>query len=452
MKHFLKDIVSTNQSQGLRFFLIKSTSATFLLKIIFTGLGFITHVLLARLLGAANYGSYAYIMAWIGLLAIPATLGFNQLLIREIAIYRVRENWENMQGLLRFSNRLILWFSITLVLTAVGISGLLFDLADDLSIYNFWIALLMLPLISLNQLRSAALLGMNRIILSQLPEMLIGPFSFIVLIGGAYLLFYQDLSVSLILFFKLISFSIVFGFGAYWLHHIIPQAVKIAKPNIEQHSLVWFKSALPFLFISGMHIINTSTDTIMLGAIKGAEAAGIYTVANQGASLVVFTLAAANTALAPIIAQLYAAGEREKLQRIITKGVRMTFLVSLPFALGFVILGDQFLLIFGEDFVVGYAALSILVLGQLINVGMGSVGILLNMTGFPRDVAIAVTISAVLNVILNALFIPKWGIAGAAFATSMTLVIWNTLLAFKVYKRLGIHSTIFGKMNFGVTT
>ena len=49
-----------------------------------------------------------------------------------------------------------------------------------------------------------------------------------------------------------------------------------------------------------------------------------------------------------------------------------------------------------------------------------------------------------LNVVLNAMMIPRWGIAGAATATAFVMILWNSMLAIVVYKRLGVHSTVLG--------
>jgi len=84
--------------------------------------------------------------------------------------------------------------------------------------------------------------------------------------------------------------------------------------------------------------------------------------------------------------------------------------------------------------------------GQLINAATGSVGLLLIMTGYERDAAICVGISAVLNVVLNATLIPKWGLTGAAIATTSSMMVWNILLAIWVYRRLRIHSTALGEI------
>ena len=122
-------------------------------------------------------------------------------------------------------------------------------------------------------------------------------------------------------------------------------------------------------------------------------------------------------------------------------------LFSLPVAAGLLVFGQRFLLIFGAEFTTGRAALSILSAGQLINVAMGAVGLLLVMTGHERDAAKGIGIGALLNIILNALMIPRWGLEGAAIANAGSIIAWNVLLALWVYRRLGIDATAFGPVN-----
>ena len=181
--------------------------------------------------------------------------------------------------------------------------------------------------------------------------------------------------------------------------------------------------------------------------MKGAVSAGIYNVANRGAELIIFVLNSINMVLAPTIAALYTQGDKERLQNIITLSVRIVLLFSLPVALGLVFFGKYFLMIFGNEFVLGNKALTILSIAQLFNCAMGSVGLLLIMTGHQRQAAIGVVISAVLNVIFNALFIPIWGIEGAAIATGISIISWNSIYVVWVYRKLGIYTTALGKIS-----
>ncbi|MCX7847292.1 MAG: polysaccharide biosynthesis C-terminal domain-containing protein, partial [bacterium] len=82
--------------------------------------------------------------------------------------------------------------------------------------------------------------------------------------------------------------------------------------------------------------------------------------------------------------------------------------------------------------------------GQVVNACAGSVALLLTTTGHESEALKGVTLGAVINVIGNAILIPRLGITGAAIGTAVSTVVWNVALAVYVYKRLGINPTIFG--------
>jgi O-antigen/teichoic acid export membrane protein len=195
------------------------------------------------------------------------------------------------------------------------------------------------------------------------------------------------------------------------------------------------------MLISGMHVINHRTDTLMLGAMNGVEAVGIYTVASRGAQLILLIQIAVNAALAPTIAGLYAAGKMRRLQSVITKSARGVLLISMLIAIALILFGNQFLTLFGPEFILGYSSLAILAGGCVVNAATGAVGLVLMMTRHERDAAVGVGSGVALNVVLNALLIPQWGAEGAATASSLSMIARNLLMVLLVYRRLGIHST-----------
>lgn len=431
-----------NKASALKGRLAMSATGSFGLKIASAGLSFVIGLLLARLLGTAGYGTYAYAMNWVGLLAVPGALGLDRLLVREIAAYETKAEWCFMRGLLKWSNQTVLMVSSGLALMAAFIGWVLVGRQDSLVLISFLIALTSLPLVTLIRLRQSVLRGLNRVVAGQAPEMLIQPMLFICFIGVAYLLLGGNLTAPWALGINIAATGIAFVVGTRVLLKTLPPAIEETFPSYKIRE--WIRSALPLMLITGMKIINAKTDILMLGAMKGSKDAGIYAVANRGAELITFILIAVNLALAPIVVNLFAAGEMKKLQSVIIRSARVILLFSLPIGFALIIFGHWFLLLFGEDFTQGRTSLTILSFGQIVNASMGSVGLLLVMTGHERSAAIGTGISAVLNVILNALLIPAWGIAGASIATASSMIVSNILLAIWVYRTTSIHSTALG--------
>lgn len=420
----------------------KGATGTFSMKVINAGLVFISSVLLARFLGTGGYGTYTFVMAWIGLLTIPALLGLENLIVREMAVYQTRTAWGMIRGLLRKANQIVSLSSLSLALIATAVAfTLIKDTAHQLP-YAFGLGMIILPLNSLTCVRQATMRGLHKFIIGQLPELLIRPLLFIALVSGIYLFMKDNLTVLWVIGMQTSAVGVAFLVGTWYLLRIMPPETRDAAPVYQTSQ--WLKSALPLLLIGGMTVINARTDVVMLGILKGADEVGIYHVAYRGAELITFALTAVNVVLGPTVATLYSKSDMVQLQRIITRSARMVMLIAFPIAFSLIFFGHWFLLIFGDNFTQGKIAMAILSIGQFTIAGMGSVGVVLVMTGHERDAAWGIGFGAFFNIILNFLLIPKWGIEGAAAATATSMIIWNLLLVSRVYRRTSIHTTALG--------
>ena len=181
----------------------------------------------------------------------------------------------------------------------------------------------------------------------------------------------------------------------------------------------------------------------MIGMFRGTTDVGVYTAASMIAGIVPFTLVAANTIVAPVISELFTQHRMAELQGIITFITRWIFMLTIPIVLGIMILGEFILSLFDPTFVSGYVALIILTVGQIINVFAGSVAFLLTMTSHQNRAAKVMGISAFMNIILNLILVPIYGIMGAAIATSVTMIFWNITMLVLVQKHLNINPSAF---------
>lgn len=429
---------------GLRALLIRGASGTFALQIISMGLGFLTGLLLARLLGAAGYGAYAYALSWIAVLGVPAVLGLDTLLVRDVAAYRVRSSWGLTSGLLRRANQAVMLVSITLAGLAALVAWALSDRFDAGVLPTLLVALVLLPLVSLVRLRQAALRGLQQVVLGQVPETLVRPFLFLALTGGIFFYFGDGFVPAWAMVLNVVVTGVAFVVGTLLLRRAIPQTVVKASPVYQNRT--WVRSVLPLMVLRGLQAVNGQAAPVLLGTIGGVEGVGIYAVASRGADLISFVAFAANVALSPVIASLYAAGDMRRLQRVVTKSVRVVLFCSLSAALVLVLFRGFFLGLFGEEFTRGGTALITLVVGLLVYAATAPAGALLVMTGYERDATLAVGTGALLNVILNVVFIPRYRLEGAASATAISMTLLSIIMVVLVYRRLGIHATALGRI------
>ncbi|UOQ87009.1 flippase [Gracilibacillus salinarum] len=422
--------------------LVRSISGSIILKIIGSFLAFVTSIILARLLGVVEYGEYSYIIALIGLLSIPTNNGFPNMIIRFISAYKTRSEWSQLKGLLKVSNILALIISLSIFLVTLCIVLSLDINFDEKTII---VGLLLLPLLALNAVRTGILKGLNNVILGQMPENLIIPAVFIIILFLTRFIIGIDLDATTAIIIRVLTVGIAFLVGVLFLRAKIPFQVKNTK---EKYNIkTWIHSAIPLLLVGGMMYLNNRFDILMLGVLKNSTDVGIYQVVTKGAELIIFALTALNSVFSPRFSSLYVDNKMLELQKMVTLSARLIFFISLPIALLFIFYGGTILSFFyGNEYAIGGTSLAILAFGQLVNAAFGSVGQLLIMTGYEKFNAFGVAVAAVSNIILNAILIPKWGIIGAATATSISLIVWNVLLAYGVYKKINIYPTLIGKI------
>ena len=94
---------------------------------------------------------------------------------------------------------------------------------------------------------------------------------------------------------------------------------------------------------------------------------------------------------------------------------------------------------FGEKYISAAPALQILAIGFMFHTLLGLNGLSLVIAGESRFISLSTFIASVLNVVLNALLIPDYGMIGAATATSVSYFIGNALTSLRLYQKTRIH-------------
>jgi O-antigen/teichoic acid export membrane protein len=408
------------------------------IRCVFMALEFITAVLMARLLGASEYGVYAYAYALIRILALPAQAGFPTLAVRETAAYVAKRDWSHLKGLLIRINQSALVFSLAVAAIAIAISVWVGYQANRSAFLTLCWALVLLPFIALGNIRGGTLRGLHKVVQGQLPENVIRPGLMLALMAGVALFNRDAITATTSMLIHLVAAAMAFALGAWMLWRCVPKEVQLASATYDTGR--WLASAWPLSLFGGLQMLNSQFSIIALGVYASPEAVGVFRVVSQIALVVGFALTSINMAIAPHIARLYALGSRDQLQNIATWSARS--IVVITAVLGAVILFSGRPLLtqaFGPEFEDGYGALLVLSLGQVMSALTGASMILLNMTGHERLATKSVLAAAVINVALNVIFVPAFGVAGAAWATTASLIILNVIAARHVVKRLGVN-------------
>lgn len=419
----------------------KKAFFSLLIQIIGIASSFLLLVILAQLLGVKDYGNYIYVITWINILVLIAKFGLDFLLVRYVAAYQGEKKWGYLKGVIFWSFRSSLLISLFLGSGLVVFVWCFADHIDAILVELFYVAVLLIPLISSSELILAVLRGLHYIVLYQIIGYVL---RYTFLLGIVIFIFYfleSPLSSFLVICLNVVISLFILILSIVLLIRYLPRSVKSTPAilNITE----WKIAVLPFFFIDSMWLIVNRTDTVMLGMMLTTKEAGIYASASNISTLVVFGLHAFNTFMAPTISKLYTTGEKQELQQLIT----LAAWGSLGFATMAILflagMGKFILSLFGEDFVAGYMPLVTLLLSQMVIATTGLAGMLMVMTGKQKIFAKIMGLSAVANVILNYILIPLLGMTGAAIATGISVIFWHLAVLWHVQKWSGINPTVF---------
>jgi len=409
-------------------------------------LSYALSIILARLLGAEEFGIYVYVMTWVSVLSIPATFGFDRLVVRELAVYNSEKRWSEVRGFLKVSIIVILTQSLVIMVLSYLILSFFIQISNKELYTSLLIGVLAVPFLGLINLGKGILRGIGRVVYSQMPNMFFLPFLMLVLLVTLKFIWNLNITAFNVIFLYIVASLITIILLVAFLKKYLPQEVFIDTFNRKYKIKQWMGAAFSFFVLSGMHIINSRTDIIMLGMFKTTADVGYYNVAARLSDVLTTVLLSVNGVIAPTISSLYSSGDKNKLQAFITKSSRLIFFLSLPVGIVLFFFGSWILRLYGKDFVEGLVVLRILLIAQFVNFSCGSVGLILNMTGNERITAFGFGVSALINVILNMFLIPIYGKEGAAVATGISIILWNITLFILIKKKLSLNTSAFSRI------
>jgi O-antigen/teichoic acid export membrane protein len=395
--------------------------------------GFGLHILLGRVLGSSAYGLYSLGASVWRIAQSVSSLGLNQGVVRFCAMYQGVGNKARLKGTI-FSALVISLISSMLM------GGILFALSGTIARELFrapelaWILRffgIALPFYVLMGITTSFAQAFRRIDYQQGVHNVFRPLVNFALVGLAFLLGFRLAGA---VYGFLISGVLSAGLGFYFLWKLFPELVSISMTDHQSAQLLRF--SVPVFFISISYLLATYTDRIMLGYFKKANDVGIYNAASATALQLTIFLGAIIGIFSPMVSDLYNKGIRKELKSLFTTVTKWVFTLTLPLFIILALFSKDIMLIFGIEFVSGWIVLVLLGFAQLINVGTGPVGILLQMTGkqdidFVNGILLLCT-----NIGLNIWLIPLYGITGAGAATAVSLILIHTLRLIEVGKIL----------------
>ena len=213
---------------------------------------------------------------------------------------------------------------------------------------------------------------------------------------------------------------------------------KLDKPNDKSEFFTIteiFKTSSPMALSAIAYFIMQSIDIIILSIYEGFDQIAYYSVSVKLAMLTTLALMSVNIVIAPRIAEIYENQKMRKLQELIKHSTRIIFLISICILSVLFFFSEEILSLFGQGYIVAKNALLFLLAAQFFNAVSGPGAIYLNMTGRQKTLNKILVSALIINISLNFYLIPTQGINGAATATLVSLIIWNTITTVIIYSR-----------------
>ncbi len=237
------------------------------------------------------------------------------------------------------------------------------------------------------------------------------------------------------------------SYGAKFLMNRV-RNLKFVKASYENKKVL--EVAYTIIFTGMSIMLYTQADIWILGMFSSTETVGIYGVAAKLALLVYFPMVAFGSIVPSLIASIHFSGDLQELRRVVRESTRWILSIAMPIIIILLLEGKYILnYAYGSEFEAGYIVLVILTIGQMIKAGSRMVGSMFQMTGEHKVYMKINIVFGILNIILNLVLVPLYGMLGAATATAFCLSMVDIISIFVIHKRLSVLTLAKG-LNFDV--
>ncbi len=404
-------------------------------------LALVSQVLLARWMGAFEFGVYIYVWTWVLMIGALSDLGLSSAAKRFVPEYSELGALNHLRGFLSGSRWLA--FAIATGIGLVGALGvtLLAPVLDHYAIIPLYLACLTIPIYGLVQAQAGIAQSYDWPNLALMPFYIWRQAAITVLMGVAWTFGAPTDAVTAMLIAVATTYIVTIGQLFVLNRRLkakVPQGPKTYAPKI------WLATSLPIFVVESFYLLLTYVDILALEHFGSPDQVAVYYAGARLLAIVAFVYFAIAGATTHKFTQYHVSGDSKRLASFFAEATRWTFWPSLAVCAAILAFGQPLLKLFGPNFEQGYAVMLILAVGMMARAAVGPAERLLNMLGERKPCAAIYAIAFTINLVLCIVLIPRIGIEGAAAATSTALAAESLMLYRVAKRRLGFHVFIMG--------
>tara|TARA_B100000315_G_scaffold250130_1_gene282466 strand:+ start:2643 stop:4148 length:1506 start_codon:yes stop_codon:yes gene_type:complete len=428
-------------------FAVKGVGVVFVFSIIAAFLGYLVRLMLARNLTVEEFGLFYAVFAFLGMIGIFKSLGFDKALVKFIPEFRHR----NRDDLIKSS--IIYVAAIELVTNSIIITAVyLFSNFLAVHFFNNSQASIILRLMAIAFFIDSFVVIVKYVLQA---------FKKIIYFSGIDLI-----RMLLIMIMIVIGFKAGYGIGSPIVAYIITPLILLVI-----FSIILFKKAFPEFFhtkiLKGRQLFKTLseykinkysmnimlisaggmilgyTDIMVLTYFSGLAAVGLYSIALPTTRVLIYFARAIAGILIPLTSDLWVKGKKNLLKIGMEELYKYSFIILVPAALTLFSFADVIInIFFGSDYILAATAMRILSIGMIFHIIYSINADFLSGIGHPHVNSKNIGLAAIFNLIGNLILIPLIGINGAAITTMMSYLMMMIYSTIKIRKFIDVRFPI----------
>ncbi len=391
---------------------------------------FVFAIYAANILGSEAFGQLSFALTLLALVAIFSDFGLSTLLVKKVVQDKAQKDEQA-------SRVLILKCCFTGLILIVALSYLsLIHAASDVWTFTL-ITGIGLVVGSYAQVMSAVFKGLNLIPYDGIAKIVYGLLN----AGGCILALMLNYGLVGIAVGTLLA-SMIYFFLTYLInrrYHLI--TISAVRPFTIGPYLTVFQASMPFGILAILGAMYFRIDTIMLQHMKGPAEVGVYNAAYRLFEVMLIIPSVFSLVLLPILSDALAKSDHRAVEILTQQIIRYFSYVSIPIAVIVTLSAHQIIALFYpiNEYADSVKALQILIWAIVAVFISGTTSTLINSGKLPQINTWIAFVMVILNISLNFLWIPNWGLIGASVATVITEfcgIFMNTIYIRKAFYRI----------------
>lgn len=392
-----------------------------------------TVALIAAKLGSTGLGIFSQAFAVLTLASLAAMVGMQTSLTRYVAGYVAVGDWADIRPTVRLGMAVACGVALLVaVLVALVAPWLANDVLREPAVATpLVLVAVALPFAVYSRTAGAVLQGHHRMRDFVVVTLIVEPA--VRLVGMAVVLFAGggiDAAAGVLVLSNVAA-------SVWGWHRLRSTMMPVARRQPVQ--------VRPFLRFSAMTwVASLATtglvwlDTLLLGIYRPSDEVGVYQVATRLVALATLGSVPIASAFAPRITKMIQRQDWANLSAAYGATTTWSTRLAVPGLALCLVVPGPLLGLFGAQYSTAAAVTIILVVGKLVEAATGPCGMVLNMSSRVGLNATNNVVALALNIGLNVLLIPRFGLIGAALAWSVSLVLVNLARLIEVRATIGL--------------